>query len=806
MGFFNAKNEANIPIAAARFRLTLVLTLRLPSNYTVPSEPAEYSINLAHRDFSPMRKICFLICLYASICGCFSSSGYASPVPADSVHFCLPVDLEEMQTRDSIYAANKQALNLNVGPPRTVRMIYFLPNDRPFRASVVDSMKRTIRQIQTFYGEQMQAHGYGYKTFAFESDASGEPIVHRVNGQYPDSHYLDRTFATVANDVGSAYDLSINTYIVVIDNSITAIGSNGRHTGGGGLSIGKSGGFAIVHEQYSFYTVAHELGHAFGLTHDFRNDAYIMSYGLGRSQLSDCHARLLAVHPYFNSDVSLGEGLPPDIEVISGRGYQKGSKTVTIKTRVSDVGGLHQVLLLVETRAPHTAEGFDEVISCQGVTGKLDAVVTFEFDGMVPSGGVTSLADSIAHPVLLRAVDNDGNTREVSFVLVEVSNNRIATLGSHSSVVTTVAYSPDGETLASGSHDSMVKLWDTATRRSRETLAGHTARVTSVAFSPDGSRLASGSWDRTVILWDLSNNRPIASLTGNQHAVISVAFSPDGGTLAVGLSGGIIKLWDVKTGNTDIIDAQENPVVAVSFSPDGQEVASGHINGDLLMWDVESKQLIAFTQDHGSTVTSVAFSPNGTRVATGSYDHTVRLWDIATVRLRNIVRLEQIAILPHTSEVYSVDYSTDGSLLASGSKNGLLGLWNVNARENIVNFRYSDAVGAVAFSPDETLLAAGSSDGSLTLWDVSQYTSAVPPSSGSNSDAVLSLDLIPGGGVGNQVNDGVASGNVTGKDTKIAVEVFASGVKTSLPGLLVKFDFDSSVLAFVQSRKWRIWL
>ena len=746
-----------------------------------------------------MRRICFLICLYASFCVGFTSLGHASPAPADSVHFCLPLDLEEMRARDSIYAANKQALNLNVGPPRTVRMIYFLPNDRPYRASVVDSMKRTIRQIQTFYGEQMQAHGYRYNTFAFEFDASGEPIVHRVDGQYPDSHYLDNTVATVTGEVRSAFDLTINVYILIIDNSITAIGSNGRHTGGGGLSIGKTGGFAIVHEQFSFYTVAHELGHAFGLTHDFRNDAYIMSYGLGRSQLSDCNAKLLAVHPYFNSDVPLGEGLPPDLEVISGRGFQKGSKTVTIQTRVSDVGGLHQVLLLAETRAPHIAEGFDEVISCEGVAGKLDAVVTFEFDGMIPSGGVQSLADSVAHPVLLRAVDNDGNAREVSFVLVEVSNNRIATLASHSSVVTSVAYSPDGETLASGSHDSMVKIWDTATRRSTATLAGHTARVTSVAFSPDGNRLASGSWDRTVKLWDLSDNRPIATLTGNQHAVISVAFSPDGGTLAVGSSGGIIKLWDVKTGNARIIDSQENPVVAVSFSPDGQEVASGHINGDVLIWDVETKQLIAFSQVHGSTVTSVAFSPNGTRVATGSYDHTVRLWDIATVKLRDIARLEQIAILPHTSEVYSVDYSTDGSLLASGSKNGLLGLWNVNAQRNIVNFRYSDAVWSVAFSPVETLLAAGSSDGSLTLWDVSKYTPSVPPSSGSNSDAILSLDLIPNGGEGNQVNDGVTLGTVSGKDTKIAVEVFASGVKTSLAGLLVKFDFDSSVLAFVKA-------
>ena len=127
--------------------------------------------------------------LFALACIIVSSAAYASPQPpeAENVHFCLPLDFEEIRARDSIYAASKQALNLNVGPPRTVRMIYFLPNDRPFRASVVDSMKRTVRQVQTFYGEQMQAHGYGYKTFDVETDAQGELIVHRVDGQHPDS-------------------------------------------------------------------------------------------------------------------------------------------------------------------------------------------------------------------------------------------------------------------------------------------------------------------------------------------------------------------------------------------------------------------------------------------------------------------------------------------------------------------------------------------------------------------------------------------------------------------------------------------
>ena len=95
------------------------------------------------------------------------------------------LDFEDTQKRDSIYAATKHALNLNVGEPRTVRMIYFLPNDRPFRQEVVDSMKVTIRQVQTFFADQMEAHGYGRKTFRFETDAQDDPVVHRVDGQTP---------------------------------------------------------------------------------------------------------------------------------------------------------------------------------------------------------------------------------------------------------------------------------------------------------------------------------------------------------------------------------------------------------------------------------------------------------------------------------------------------------------------------------------------------------------------------------------------------------------------------------------------
>ena len=218
----------------------------------------------------------------------------------DSVHFCQLIDFEQWQ-RDHPRPAGKR-LALNVGEPRTVRMIYFLPNDRPFRQEVVDSMKVAIRRVQTFYAEQMQAHGYGNRRFRIETDAQGEPLVHRVDGQHSDSRYLGRTYWTLYDELEQRFDLERNIYLVFLDDS--------QSTGGAGARYGKNGGFASVvgSGRASFELVAHELGHAFGLEHDFRDGAYIMSYGPGEDRLSACAAEFLSVHPYFNPEIPTKEG------------------------------------------------------------------------------------------------------------------------------------------------------------------------------------------------------------------------------------------------------------------------------------------------------------------------------------------------------------------------------------------------------------------------------------------------------------------------------------------------------------------
>ena len=153
-------------------------------------------------------------------------------------------------TRSPLPAAKRPA-NLNVGVPRTVRMIYFLPNDWPYRAEVVDSMKTVIVQSQAFYREQMQAHGYGDWTFGIETDAQGEPLVHRVDGQHPFSHYDNTLGWAVMEELEQTFDLDANIYFIVLAADALRQG-NGQPAGGVGRRLTKIGGYLVVPDRFSF--------------------------------------------------------------------------------------------------------------------------------------------------------------------------------------------------------------------------------------------------------------------------------------------------------------------------------------------------------------------------------------------------------------------------------------------------------------------------------------------------------------------------------------------------------------------------
>ena len=203
-------------------------------------------------------------------------------------------------------------------------------------------------------------------------------------------------------------------------------------------------------------------------------------------------------------------------------------------------------------------------------------------------------------------------------------------LTGHTWGIHSMALSPDGDVLASGSEDTTIRLWDMHTGAHKKTLNGHKHRVYSVAFSPDGKTLASGSDDNTVRLWSVDTGETQMILIGHTHefeGVKSVAFSPDGKTLASGGGDNIIHLWDINAGKSKMaLIGHANWVFSLAFSPDGETLASGSVDSEIRLWDPHTGQHKKTLTGHGNWVRSIAFSSDGKTLVSGSDDGSVLLW------------------------------------------------------------------------------------------------------------------------------------------------------------------------------------
>jgi WD40 repeat protein/transcriptional regulator with XRE-family HTH domain len=304
-----------------------------------------------------------------------------------------------------------------------------------------------------------------------------------------------------------------------------------------------------------------------------------------------------------------------------------------------------------------------------------------------------------------------------------------AVLGVHTRSVNSVAFSPNGKILASGSVDRTAQLWDVATRRPIGSLVTYTGVVNSVAFSPGGQILATGSDDDMFQLWDVATHRRIGPpVLGDNGPVTSVAFSRDGTTLATASTDGTVRLWNVATQQHGRpitehgrpITVPGGPVHWVAFSPDGTTLATVGADGTARLWNVATRQQSGRPfVGQGGGVTAAAFSHDGEFLATGNFDNTVWLWDIATHRATG-TPLSNL----FTGSVTSVAFSPDGRTLATGSTDGTAQLWNLTTDQRVGPplTGHTGPVTSVAFSPDGTTLATGSTDGTVRLWKVARPT------------------------------------------------------------------------------------